>query len=39
MPILKLLEHRLGSGAIVVGENALKGTTGYLGYAPEPQKR
>ncbi len=37
LPVLKLLEPRLRDGALVIGENAVEQSPGYLGYVRNPQ--
>jgi predicted O-methyltransferase YrrM len=37
LPVLKLLEPHLKTGAIVIGENALEESPGYLDYVRNPQ--
>jgi predicted O-methyltransferase YrrM len=37
LPVLKLLESHLRDGALVIGDNALKQSPGYLDYVRNPQ--
>lgn len=37
LPVLKLLEPRLSNGALVIGDNAMEQSPGYLDYVRNPQ--
>lgn len=37
LPVLQLLEPHLKPGALIVGENAFKEASGYIGYVRDPQ--
>ena len=37
LPVLKLVEPHLGNGALVIGENAVEQSPGYLSYVRDPR--
>jgi hypothetical protein len=37
LPVLKLMEPHLADGALVIGENAVEQSPGYLNYVRNPQ--